>query len=292
MFLPRGSCWEHDSTATFVVPNPANSNEPALLQHFDSAQKLFEIGDGSTAGIVFWGLGGFPNLSYRSIIADVELTTNKAHFKTLRQVVDLFSRRFWLEYQRAFGPLITTVSNLPDSAANKKIKTKVWTNLSGGFCIGGRWGDEHVAESWIVEYDPFVATPLVPSQLSIGQYRLWGWKSLVERVIHGVDNDFLGRILASSHWSGTRDDLLALVRSWAPGSLPIREAIDWVHSMIYTAIKAMKFSPFPNFCGGPIEVAVITTDRNFRWIRHKRLDEALGQDPKEGGAVHDQWKRR
>ena len=60
-----------------------------------------------------------------------------------------------------------------------------------------------------------------------------------------------------------------------PGVLPIREAIDWVHASIYTTIKGIKFSRFDPVCGGPIEVAVITTDRRFRWVRHKGLDAAM-----------------
>jgi hypothetical protein len=33
-------------------------------------------------------------------------------------------------------------------------------------------------------------------------------------------------------------------------------------------------------CGGPIEIAVITTDRRFRWVRHKDWDVAIAEgDP-------------
>ena len=53
------------------------------------------------------------------------------------------------------------------------------------------------------------------------------------------------------------------------------EAIDWVHTVIYTTIKAMKFSHYVPICGGPIEIALISSDRKFRWVRHKRFDEAL-----------------
>jgi hypothetical protein len=59
--------------------------------------------------------------------------------------------------------------------------------------------------------------------------------------------------------------------------LPIREAIDWVHASIYATIKMMKFSHLPPVCGGPVEIAVITTDKKFRWVRHKRFDAAIGE---------------
>ncbi len=59
--------------------------------------------------------------------------------------------------------------------------------------------------------------------------------------------------------------------------LPIREAIDWVHASIYTTFKTMKFSHMAPVCGGAIEIAVATTDRKFRWVRHKEFDAAIGE---------------
>jgi hypothetical protein len=32
---------------------------------------------------------------------------------------------------------------------------------------------------------------------------------------------------------------------------------------------------FVPYCGGPIEIAVISTDRRFRWVRHKNFGAAL-----------------
>jgi len=55
----------------------------------------------------------------------------------------------------------------------------------------------------------------------------------------------------------------------------MRDAIDYVHSAIYCTIKAMKFSTGAQVCGGPIEIAVITSDRKFRWVRHKPWDAAI-----------------
>ena len=58
-------------------------------------------------------------------------------------------------------------------------------------------------------------------------------------------------------------------------NLPLREAVDWVHASVYATIKAMKFSQLAPVCGGPVEIAVITADRPFRWVRHKKLDTAI-----------------
>jgi hypothetical protein len=84
---------------------------------------------------------------------------------------------------------------------------------------------------------------------------------------------------------GTTEDLLALLTPGMlghPRTLPIRDAIDWVHAWVCITVKATKFSHFPPACGGPIDVAVITTDRPFRWVRQKALDAALSTGGSHG----------
>jgi RND family efflux transporter MFP subunit len=56
---------------------------------------------------------------------------------------------------------------------------------------------------------------------------------------------------------------------------PLREVVDFVHTCVHSTIKALKFSHFQQICGGPVELAVISTDRNFRWVRHKEWTAAV-----------------
>jgi hypothetical protein len=96
-----------------------------------------------------------------------------------------------------------------------------------------------------------------------------------------MDQSLFDKVLASGKWIGTPDELFEIVRTGAlgqPQNLPLREAIDWTYATVYTTIKGMKFSHLAPVCGGPIEVAVVTTDRPFRWVRHKRLGEAISAD--------------
>ena len=60
-------------------------------------------------------------------------------------------------------------------------------------------------------------------------------------------------------------------------SIVDKVVIDFVHACIASTIKAMKFSNLAQICGGPIEIAVITTDRRFRWVRHKEWDAAISE---------------
>ena len=112
----------------------------------------------------------------------------------------------------------------------------------------------------------------------MGRAKFWGWQNLIERVLWGVDDAVFGAVFSSGKWTGTEAELAQVLLSQSlgqPYDLPLREAIDWVHASIYTTIKAMKFSHWKPYCGGPIEIAVISTDRRFRWVRHKNFGAAL-----------------
>src|SRR4051812_42406110 len=56
-----------DSTATFVLPTPPG--QVPRMRHYNFAQKIFEIGEPSSLGVVIWGLGSLETLSYRTLFA-------------------------------------------------------------------------------------------------------------------------------------------------------------------------------------------------------------------------------
>ena len=105
-----------------------------------------------------------------------------------------------------------------------------------------------------------------------------GAPNMIKRLIFGCDDGLRASILSSGKWTGTEADLNALIEQCAlshPGTLPIRDAIDFTHACMMSTIKALKFSNLSQICGGPIEIAVITTDRRFRWVRRKPWDTAI-----------------
>jgi hypothetical protein len=121
-----------------------------------------------------------------------------------------------------------------------------------------------------------------PAPVSFQNWNFAGAPNTVRRLLYGCDEEIPAAILSSTKWSGTPQELEQLLQKHRiePPLLPIREAIDFVHACIMSTIKAMKFSSFAQICGGPIEIAVITTDRRFRWVRHKDWDVAIDEgDP-------------
>lgn len=71
-----------DSTSTFTTPT-------GLVRHYNNEQKLFEVGEmGSSLGLVTWGLGGLPTMSYRLLVAELsDSLVGKAHCSRMRRAV-------------------------------------------------------------------------------------------------------------------------------------------------------------------------------------------------------------
>ncbi len=52
----------------------------------------------------------------------------------------------------------------------------------------------------------------------------------------------------------------------------LQDGIDYAAFLVKTTIDAQKFLPMPQTCGGEIEIAIITPDEGFEWIKSKELD--------------------
>jgi hypothetical protein len=191
---------------------------------------------------------------------------------------------FWSAYAKEYEEVLKRVHQLTGQSSRSLDEENELAffrqSHAGGFCIGGCCLPNRNPQAFEITYAPEQGAPQPPQELAIGSAKFWGCPNLIHRLIYGVDFSILEAIESSGLWTGTQEQLIDLVmphRLAQPFDLPIREAIDWIHSSIYTTIQAMKFSHLAPVCGGPVEVAVVTTDRPFRWVRHKRLDAPLRQ---------------
>lgn len=269
-----------DSTTTFF-----NSNGAHYLDH---AQKLFEIGDGSSLGVITWGLGGLMVSSYRQLFAVFADTLAATPPTDVAEVsarwIQFFHHEYTtsavvVEYQRlaALAPHNPATPGLAGTRSEEEEAThKSWTQgLVVGFCIAGCIRKDRQPEAAQILFEP---TGAVPTAVAItAGFSFWGAPNIVRRLIWGADPELQDAIASSPNWTGTPADLQSLVDQCylSPSFLPMREAVDFVHFGIFSTIKAFKFSNFSQICGGPIEIAVITADRPFRWVRHKAWDSAL-----------------
>ena len=259
------------------------------LHYFNFTQKLFEIGENSTLGLITWGLGGLGAISYRTLLAELadDLILNAA--SSVSDVAQRWIDRFLMAYS-AFDYIVmcnqlhAKQPHNPVAVADPAMRTKeeeeTYLNLKQalvvGFCIGGYVLPNRDAEAAHVVFDPLLGKPAMDMSKAESQ-SWWGVPNIISRLIFGADENLINALIKSGKWSGTHQELMDVVSSqrFSHGTLPIRDAVDYVYSCIHSTIKAMKFSNMSQVCGGPIEIAVITSDRRFRWVRHKKWDAAI-----------------
>ncbi len=283
--LPEGVILAADSTTTQITPMPPRTGgapQAPVVRYFLYGQKLFEIGENSTLGIVTWGLGGLPDLSYRTVIASFADSLRAAPPGSMQEVAQKWGEYFWAAYSKSLAAEIQAAKQLSETPPVEpglvEIRTQLVRRTSVGFCVAGRCGESRQPSAFRVDVSPLLPGPPTPHPLPMGDLQFWGVPNMVNRLALGFDQEIVTALLRSGKWGGTPQELVAVLTERVlqlPRIMPLRDAIELVHSLIYTTIKSMKYSHLPPVCGGPIEIAVITTDRNFRWVKHKPFDVAL-----------------
>ena len=283
MVVPEGVVLGADSTASHT---PGHGQ----FHYFNNNQKLFEIGEGSTLGLLTWGLASFNDLSYRTLIAKLADDLLSTPHQSVKEVAERWVKLAYEAYMRIFENEIEEYRKLerldafgkakPNSknGARNEEQEKRLNYLSNtylaGFCIAGHCLPDRVTSAFKLEFDLGLRTPPTPVQVPSLEY--WGVKNFIDRLFNGFD-PFLKDAL-SENWVGSSEQLDTTLRRTQLGppiSMPLRDAIDFVHFCIHATIKVFKFSHLNQVCGGPIELAVISSDRKFRWVKHKSLDAAI-----------------
>ena len=93
---PEGVVFGSDSTTT-VTSSRADDH------YFDFGQKIFEIGNDSTLGIVTWGLGGFPHTSYRTLYAELADDFSGVAPASVEDAAKRWAAKFYSVYDSNIG---------------------------------------------------------------------------------------------------------------------------------------------------------------------------------------------
>ena len=127
---------------------------PGNPHYFNHAQKIFEIGEDSTLGIVTWGLGGLSVSSHRNLVARLGDDFKTSRPVSVKDAAERWSALFWKEYSQA-GFLQQTFADLralqqkgshdPNAVPDPAMRTadeetsldSTKRSLIVGFCIGG-----------------------------------------------------------------------------------------------------------------------------------------------------------
>lgn len=258
-----------DSTATSRSMNG--------YHYLNNNQKLFQFGEASTLGVVTWGSAGVGLESHRTLFAMAHDNMQTNNVNSVSEAATALIDVVWPRYLSS--DLVVRCRYLDAKADKtddeyKELQAIVPMGVLG-YCLAGYVLPDRTPSAAEILFQPLIDKPS-PANLSHGPSS-WGVPGLMRRLWNGCADEVFFEILSSGNWSGTPDDLLSIIQKHElrPGFLPIRDAIDFVYHSMYTTIKAIKFSAIPQVCGGPIEVAVITTDRKFRWVKHKNWDAAI-----------------
>lgn len=279
-FSPEAVILGADSATTTIS---LVQQQTQVIRHFNHAQKLFAVGDRdkATLGVVTWGLAEVAGKSHRTIVSLLDHDLCSRQINSVADAADALIRIVWPQYetcspQIALARTLASIPNKPLELENQLRELK--TMLTLGYCIGGTWWKDNTPFAYEIVFEPTLLAPPVPRHLTSGHFKFWGCPNMIDRVLYGIDGGLLETIRQHAGWKGgdaALDSMVAAGFLSPPDHVPLREAIDFVHAAIYTTIRAFKFSRLPMLCGGPIEIGVVTSDRPFRWVKHKRLDEAI-----------------
>jgi hypothetical protein len=233
---------------------------PGVLQVFNHAQKIFEVGPPGQGrmALVTWGAGSASQVSHRTIAARLsDKITNETSVENAAEIL-------------------------------KQLVGESGTSDEFGYFLGGTDLPSRTSACYQLLFKP---GHVEQSQQKVGQGKFEGAPELFHRAYHGCDPEFLRHVFATlKSRVGDRVPELEEIFNQAIHSaldkiphggfpdLPIREAIDFVHMYLHLTIKGIKFRFGPPACGGPIEIAFISTDRPFRWVRHKSFDTAIFEE--------------
>jgi hypothetical protein len=218
-------------------------------------------------GLCTWGAASIGNISHRTIAA--QLAENITEKTTIEEAA-------------------TTLAGIVEPKV-KKEKVKFV-----GYYLGGWNPESHEPACFHLQITQDISKK---EPLSLGLCRFSGNPMFFTRVFKGYDPQLRTNLLQElkSSFSGTLpvnfDSIFekAFEKVSVPlltvgfRDLPIREAIDFVYSYLHLTIKVEKYKFGPPTCGGPIEVAFISTDRLFRWVSHKPFYSAIIEEESEYG---------
>jgi len=262
--VSEGVVFGADSSTTISVHTPDGGG--GVLQLLSHAQKVFEVGEDSRLGVCTWGAGSIGNISHRTIIARLaeeikEDSTVKDASEALGEIVDPLVKRTGVDFV--------------------------------GYYLGGWDPKIHEPACFKIEVTP-KGKRIDPLQLGLCSFS--GMPVFFTRVFRGFDPRLrdsllkeIRRIFPQENIPTNFDGLFqqAFENATAPlvaagyKDLPIREAIDFVYSYLHITVKAMKFSFGAPVTGGPIEIGFVSTDRRFRWVRHKSFSSAMLEEEAE-----------
>jgi hypothetical protein len=258
-----------DSAATLTgrVRQPdGKSTEEGVLQIFNNAKKLLQIGKDFPIGILTWGQAFIGPRTIESLVREWEYN---AGWESMSVFKEKFPDKQYSVRDCA-----------QDLLGHLTLKHKEeFENLPAdqqpglGLVVAGYSEQGFFPEIWrfVLPHDKevFNQRPDVNGKPDFGA----SWFGITEPLIRlhfGRDDGFIGII--SEKYKISTDELNQLLRPLqyqVPfAQMPLQDAIDYADYMINVAIGRFRFVIGPELCGGKVDIAAIT-QREFTWISRK-----------------------
>lgn len=257
---PEAVIFGCDSTTTVTV-----GQQRQVLQLFNSAQKLFEIGPANNCFIpgesfsgmfMTYGDGSFGPITWRDLVNRFFVSRAKSlqPADNVTQSFLEFAKEEWRTLQMA-----------------GKVSPNAGLPQAGAMIAGVTSGSVEI-QSGAIEFDSQKV-----KELTLGELEFNGMPETVLRIVNGYDPLLQSELLQAGVSPADFADC-AKKCSITPliEHMPLRDAIDFVHFLVYSTVKLNRYRGGPVMVGGSIEIATLTADRGFRWIMHKPLNESIG----------------
>jgi hypothetical protein len=243
---------------------------------YNGAQKLYHLGlardwSDSPYAVVIFGAADFAGRPWRNLLADFwrhKVLPKKDGISEFRTAADLLN---------TLTEFLLVIE--PDKQKRRE----------AGLYVSGFGPDDVAVRSYELKTDT-LATKEIPT----GAIACDGMVPVVRHLLHGVDDRTANAIRATfgnlqvevtqgqTKSKKRLDEAILEVLAGSVESrcipdmdMPLRNAIDYVHFLVYSTVRHFKFASGAPVCGGDIELAAITMDRGFRRIRTKPLDSEI-----------------
>lgn len=226
-----------------------------------NAEKISNLRKGLPIGAVTYGLGGIGGRSVTHLAKDLrgrlseggpwELDAGKY---TVGAVATRVREFFFDELYRTEYP--------PGADSYPPL----------GFTIAGYSAGASHPEVWSVNVDERGTCPdpiLVFGQETSGVVHWNGQPEALNRLLMGVADATLNRLLAAGMTPGDALNLLVAWNPLASPGMPIQDAIDLVQYMADVTVGFVRFSSGAQVVAPPIDLAAVTLHERFRWVKRK-----------------------
>jgi hypothetical protein len=258
----EGAVLGTDSTTTLTL---RQRGADRVVQLFNSAQKVFEVGPVATrfvagesfaGAVAVYGDGTFGPLSWRCFVSEFycrRVGPAGGALDLPRELLD-FAQAKWAELQRAGK--VPPERPIPDAGLLVAAAGKGHYRVHGGRVV-------------------IRQASIEPAE--VGTIQFGGDATAATRLLYGYDGRLPEALRRAGLDAGKFEQCAGAFRmALNLDYMPLRDAIDFAHFLIYSTIKLHRYRGIAAFVGGPIEIAAVTADRGFRWIVHKPLRESIG----------------